>query len=541
MPDGKFESLNANNAIVFRVVFYSGALTLFTLAALTFLRRWDSIWNFLKQFWVDACIFLRPLWPARQEWLSLLALIMAMGLAVVLRLEYIFSSLHHDEAYTYMAFAHSLRVAITDYHLPNNHVFHSILVYLSTQIIGGQPWAVRLPAFIAGISLVPAVYVLGKRLYDRWVGLGAVLLVTMSPALIGYSTNARGYSLVAFFSLLIFTLGDKVREERNLFAWGLISIFSALGFYTVPVMMFPFGILFVWLFLENQLSIPKAYRSKWNFLLHWFISGTAAAILTLLLYLPVMIYSGPQKLFANEFVAPAAWEDLFNVYSSRLGRTWSEWTNRVPGILILSLVIGLFLGLVFHKRLSSRRVPLQLAALLWIIFLLIVQRPQAGSKVWVFLLPLALLWASAGIFGLLGLMKLKSIPFSALAVGLVFIAVLGRAALLLPQLPELWSVRGDEENAVSFVESQLQADDKLVVAPPDDAPVWYYAELHGIYAALYMPESDFARLFVLVNPDEGQTPASVLEARGPGQESATSCNLLEIFGKIQVFDCQESP
>ena len=69
-----------------------------------------------------------------------------------------------------------------------------------------------------------------------------------------YSNNARGYTLVALFTLLTLILGDIVRKEKNLFAWGLISLFSALGLYTVPVMLFPFGVLFVWLFLENQVE-----------------------------------------------------------------------------------------------------------------------------------------------------------------------------------------------------------------------------------------------------------------------------------------------
>ena len=83
-----------------------------------------------------------------------------------------------------MAFARSLFAAATDYHLPNNHVFHSILVYFSTRIFGIQPWAVRLPAFTAGVLLVPAAYWLAKRLYDRWTALGAALLVAWFPPLI---------------------------------------------------------------------------------------------------------------------------------------------------------------------------------------------------------------------------------------------------------------------------------------------------------------------------------------------------------------------
>ncbi len=225
-----------------------------------------------------------------------------MGLAVVYRLEYIYSPLHHDEAYTYVAFAHSFFSAISDYHLPNNHVFHSLLVYFSTSIFGIAPWAVRLPAFMAGVLLIPAVFWLGKtHLYDHWTALGAALLVAWLPVLIDYSTNARGYTLLALFTLLTFTLGDIVRKEKNIFAWLLIGLFSALGFFTLPVMLLPFGILFVWLFISNQVEGPAPYRSKMDFLMHWSATGFGAAILTLLLYTPILVYSGPQKSIRQRF------------------------------------------------------------------------------------------------------------------------------------------------------------------------------------------------------------------------------------------------
>ncbi len=542
MPDGNFTSLKAGNAGVFRGLLGAGGVAFLGLAALTVLRRWGLVLSFFKQFWADARRFFAALRPHKDEPGFLAALLVIMTLAVIYRLEYIYSSLHHDEAYTYVAFAHSLFAAATDYHLPNNHVFHSILVYFSTQLFGIQPWAVRLPAFTAGVLLVPAAYWLAKRLYDRWTALGAALLVTFFPALIGYSTNARGYTLVALFSLLTMALGDVVRKEKNLFAWGLISLFSALGFYSVPVMLFPFGVLFVWLFFENQISGLGPYRTKWDFICHWLAAGLGTAFLTVLFYLPIMVYTGPQKLFASGFVAPLPWANLLETLVQRFAETWAEWGFRLPPAVIILLAAGWTLSLVFHRRLSATRLPLQLAALLWIVVLLIVQRPNAWSKVWVFLQPLVLIWAAAGTLGLLRNIRLnfgRGVPLVAVVFGLALLAGLWRAARLVPELPELWAARGDEERAVLFVQSQLQAGDLIVVAPPDDAPVWYYSELHGIADVHFDFEAAFARALVMVDPAEGQTPASVIQERGPdpGDLDLDACELLDVFGKVQVFDC----
>jgi hypothetical protein len=543
MPDGNFNSLKPWNAEVFKVLFGLGGLVFLGLAVLTGLRCWKLFVPFFKQLWADAGHFFASLRPRKDELGFLLPVVVIMVLAVIYRLEYINSSLHHDEAYTYVAFAHSLFAAATDYHLPNNHIFHSILVYFTTRIFGIQPWAVRLPAFTAGVLLVPAAYWLTKRLYDRWTALGAALLVAWLPILINYSTNARGYTLVALFTLLTITLGSIVHKQKNLFAWMLISLFSALGLYTVPVMLFPFGVLFAWLFLENQVEGPGPYRSKLDFLRYWVTAGFGAAILTMLFYTPILIFASPEKVFANGFVAPLPWIDLLATLSQRFTETWIEWTSGVPLFMVIILAAGWTLSLIFHRRLSTTRVPLQLAALLWIAALIIIQRPNAWAKVWLFLLPLMLLWAAAGTVGLLKKVRLKflrGLPLAVIVVGLALLAGIQHAAWLAPQLPELWAGCGSEEKAVLFVQGQLQDDDVIIVAPPDDAPVWYYSELHDIPDARFnLRNPAFERTLVLVDPVEGQTPVSVIAERGPDPAlvDVESCHLLDTFDKILVFEC----
>ena len=91
-----------------------------------------------------------------------------------------------------------------------------------------------------------------------------------------------------------------------------------------------------------------------------------------------------------------------------------------------------------------------------------------------------------------------------------------------------------------FIHGQLLEGDLIIVDWPDDAAVWYYSKLHNI------PDFHFdlrngasGRYLVLVDPDEGQTPASVIAARGPTTSilDAQSCALMQSFGKMQIFDC----
>ncbi len=338
-------------------------------------------------------------------------------------------------------------------------------------------------------------------------------------------------------------------REKNLLTWALIGVFSASGLFTVPVMAFPVGILFVWLILEDRLNPSADYPTRRDFFFHWLRAGIFAVLLTVLLYVPILVYSGPEKLVGNDFVAPLPWSDLLESLAHRFAETWAEWTFRVPPLFIIILVVGWTLAVVFHRKISTYRLPLQLAALIWIIVLLLIQRPNAWSKVWVFLQPLMLTWAAAGLFDLLhrlrqGVARRFSLApgllgLAPIALGLLLLAGLWQAVRLAPQLPSLWAIQGQEEQTVLFVQQRLEPADRIVVAPTADAAVWYYSYLHGITDVYFdRSEDGFSRAFVLVDLAEAHTPSSVIVDRGPALElfEITSANLLETFGSLQVYE-----
>jgi len=542
LPDHNFNSLKSWNVGIFKILFGVGALFFLGLAALTAFRRWKLISRVWKRFWLDTRRSLSLLRLQKRDLGFLAGVLALIFLGVVFRMENANSFMKHDEAYTYITFSRSLFSAMTDYSKPNNHILHSILVYFSTRIFGKGAWVVRLPAFLAGVLLVPVSYWLASRLYDRWTALGTAFLVAWFPPLVAYSNDARGYTMLALFTLLTLALGDHVRKDKNLFFWALISLFSALGLYTVPIMLFPFGLLFVWLFLENQVSGPGPYRSKKEFLGYWLAAGLGSAVLTSLFYTPILIFTSSDKLFANNMLAPIPWKDLLVTLSARFAGTWAEWTTQVPTAVIILLEIGWVLSLVFHCKISKARIPLQLAALLWFSTLILIQRPNLEARFWSFLMPLVLLWAAAGTFGLLQKVSLKfslGIPLAAPVIGVFLVYGFWLASWLLPQLPTLWAGRAKQEEAVLFIQSQLQQDDMIVVSSPDDAPVWYYSDLHGIPATHFDNKNMiFKRAVVLVDRQWDQTLQWVLDDRGPGpgQLNIASAHLLRNIGTIQVFE-----
>ena len=64
---------------------------------------------------------------ARKQW-WLLSFFIVLGLG--LRMIFLFGTMGHDEAETFVLFAsRSLRVGLSNYPFPNNHIFHTLLVH----------------------------------------------------------------------------------------------------------------------------------------------------------------------------------------------------------------------------------------------------------------------------------------------------------------------------------------------------------------------------------------------------------------------------
>ena len=90
---------------------------------------------------------------------------------------------------------------------------HHLVLWLTVRAFGDGELAVRLPSLIAGTLVIPALYLLGRELYDRRTGLVAAAFGAASPLLIWYSQEARMYAFVTLFGLL--ALWTQLRAIRN--------------------------------------------------------------------------------------------------------------------------------------------------------------------------------------------------------------------------------------------------------------------------------------------------------------------------------------
>jgi uncharacterized membrane protein len=98
-----------------------------------------------------------------------------------------------------------LREALSNIQGPLHIYIVHLLARLST-----SEWLLRLPSALAGVAVVPTVYLLGRDLVGRRAGLIAASIATVSPFAIWYSQEVRNYALLMFLSAVSSLLAWRI-------------------------------------------------------------------------------------------------------------------------------------------------------------------------------------------------------------------------------------------------------------------------------------------------------------------------------------------
>lgn len=539
--------------------FLSGGV--FVLSLLTFLAqaytepwalaRTEGFLTFLQNLRDDMHVLIKKgrkyAWSAEHRLIILILMITAF----IPRLASLFIDLEFDEAYLYNAFAsHSFWSVITDYHVPNNHVFYTIIVHFLTKFFGNHLWLMRTPSLIAGVLMAPVGYLIARRLYGAGAGVLAGVAISFFPIAVKFSVLVRGYIFISLFALLVMLLADYVRMNKNRAAWAMIAILCGVGLYTVPLMLFPMGSVYIWLFISMIVGDIRSYKSKYDLFKYILWSGVLAVFLMLLFYSPI-IYFKPNHLFENTFINPVAWELYPSVMYMRLEETWRLWMSTVPVWITGLGFLGLIASVVFHKKMAKHKVPYQLAFVLWVLGYCLYRRPEMESRMWVYIAAPLLIWASSGIDYLLR-MGLDSFPAAAglkkwMNSGVLVIALLF-AVMMIPSIPERWSQKGDIETTVLYLRDNLKKGDMVSTSRNFRPMLQYYFQLYGVSRDWYLTPENLSRAFVLVRSVDGSpNMGDTLEVIAPKDEKGAllvdlgSARILQQYNDMAVYEVYALP
>jgi mannosyltransferase len=271
--------------------------------------------------------------------------------------------------------------------------------------LGHSEFFIRSLSVITAIATIPLLYILGRRMFDRWVGLIAALLLTINAFHIGYSQEARSYTLFVLLSTLsafYFVRSIHDPSPKNLRIHIAVSVLAVYAHFFAVLL-----IVTEWLSLSihEPREVRLALRTNWR----W-IAALAA---------PVLIF------VAVTGAGPLAWvprPGLYDLY------TLSLWLCGDGGPVLL-LAYGLsclpaLIAAIGHDAPKPRAdwdqwrhrfLFLWLAFPLAFIFLVSQIRPLFLDRYFLFLVPALALTAAAG------LVRLRSRRLTTLGVALLVV------------------------------------------------------------------------------------------------------------------------
>lgn len=190
-----------------------------------------------------------------RAWSALLVAALTV-LGLVIRLRVVGQSLFADELSSYWVVAgRGLGDVISTVH-SNAEItppLYFVSAWLTTQIhLGGE--LLRLPSLIAGTMAIPAAYLLGLRTAERAAGFVAAALTALSPFMIFYSTEARGYALAMTLVMLSTVAMLAAVDGGGIRAWVAYGLCSCAAVYTHYTAVFVLAAQLGWLLWAHPVA-----------------------------------------------------------------------------------------------------------------------------------------------------------------------------------------------------------------------------------------------------------------------------------------------
>src|SRR3954447_2324156 len=221
----------------------------------------------------------------------------------------------------------------------NNHHLYSLWL----QAIGpaASPMLARFPAILASSScVVVAAMLAGRR--SRAAGIVAALLFAVTPALVAFGSEARGYAMMLLAALtMLLMVGDALdgRPVRGTNWW--LAVIALLGMLSHMTMAAPLGIATLWVYLERRAELgPAAALPATTRLMG---PAVAAAIAVLIFVFAAAALSpsgmrlgGYRPVSASHY--GAALDDLV-VWSTGLSAPWTWLVPLLLGLAALGIAV----------------------------------------------------------------------------------------------------------------------------------------------------------------------------------------------------------
>ena len=225
--------------------------------------------------------------------ISIWVMTAVMGVGTMLRCWNIDQSFWWDEIWSTLTYAAapSIRTLFCDlgYYF-NNHVLYSLLCRFSIALFGESEFTVRMPALVLGLVTLWAIVRFSKQSVGTWPGITAAFLLAVSAFHIDHSTEARGYTGLALFSLLATHFFFQAIKTNRLRDWAGHVLCVVFGFYfhTFMIAVSVSHFCCILLFYGGNCLKLDAIGIRFEILRNYVLSQIVAAAITIILYLPLL-------------------------------------------------------------------------------------------------------------------------------------------------------------------------------------------------------------------------------------------------------------
>ena len=290
--------------------------------------------------------------------------------AALLRLPGLFGEMQYDELWSGVMFTDkNIFRILVDVELPNNHPINSLILKMLAAI-SAEPCFLRLGVYIAGVV---SVILCGKIAFlatgKRSAEIAALLLASTTPALILYSSVARGYIFqILGLQLCILGMFANVRDA------GMRRVLPAvIGGGILCCLSISSGIMFLAIIAAGYLLLaPREYRFNRNML----ISAGVLLILVLGYYLPLY----------TKLQSAQRWGTVITSFGEWFSFAFNILRNQLPCFTASAVLAGVIFFPAMRKVFLLTLLPLIFALL-----------TKAGpARVYLVLTPTYIIIAAAG-------------------------------------------------------------------------------------------------------------------------------------------------
>ncbi|WP_197064817.1 glycosyltransferase family 39 protein [Leptolyngbya sp. KIOST-1] len=242
--------------------------------------------------------------------------------------------------------------------LPHSDIFqplYYVFLYVIRLFLGDSEFVLRGFSAILGFLVLPMLYGLARRLYGKNHSIWTLFILVFSSFLIGYSQEARNYSLLIFIASLQLCIFSEVLDadsSKKPLSRFFFAIISSIGlFCSVQSIVFTASLSF------SHLLIFR----KWRHWIQWWLPTAIFCLFPIVYFLTLPADANPSTVNISRFGFPIIYNAAFVIYGILVGTTYGPSQEQLRGDDKLAVVLG------------SWPVLLIFIAVVSVIFLLIIR------------------------------------------------------------------------------------------------------------------------------------------------------------------------